>query len=138
MDTRQSVEQLSDEQVLTTFGTTEDPATRGFDEETYARVLAHELVRSRQRLGYYRTLYAAFMEAGKPFMVENLDDAGDGQAVPAKLVFSDDPLHVMGLEETADVVVWTEPELLGELVKERAILDFLSGVLDELEPAVLG
>jgi hypothetical protein len=40
------------------------------------------------------------------------------------------------LEEAADVVIWTEPALLEELVRERAVQDFLTGMLDELEPAL--
>ena len=136
MDTRQQVETMTDEQVLANFGTAEDREGRGFDEATHTRVLAYELVRSRQRLAYYRTLYASFAEVGKPFMVENLDENLDGDGVPAKLVFSDDAEHVLGLEASADVVVWTEPELLDELVRERAIHDFFTGLLDELEPAL--
>lgn len=136
METR-TVEQMTDEQVLAAFGTSEEPERRGFDEAAYARVLAYELVRSRRRLGYYRTLYATFVEEGAPFMVENLDEEQDGGAVPVKLVFADAPEHVRGLEEDADVVVWTEPELLAELAEERAVHDFLTGLLDEIEPAVL-
>ncbi len=90
METMQQVEQMSDEQVLAAFGTAEDPAGRGFDEATYARVLAYELVRSRQRLTHYRTLYSSFIGEGKLYMVENLDEIGDGDGIPAKLVFSDD------------------------------------------------
>jgi hypothetical protein len=131
------VEQMSDERVLAAFDTAEDPARRGFDQPTYARVLAHEVVRARARLSHYRTLYASYLDTGKAFMVENLDDGGNGRAVPAKLVFSDDAEHVLGIEATADVVVWTEAELLYELTRERTILDFLTGLLDELEPAVL-
>ena len=136
MDTMTPVERMTDEQVLAAFGTSEDPAGRGFDEATYTRVLAYELVRSRRRLALYRTLYASFADVGTPFMIENLDETQDGDGVPAKLVFTDDADHVHGLEETADVVVWTEPALLEELVRERAVLDFLTGMLDELEPAL--
>jgi hypothetical protein len=130
------VEQMNDQELLTTFGTSEDPERRGFDEETWARVVAHELVRSRHRLAHYRALYAAFLEADKPYMIENLDEIGDGQAVPAKVAFTDDVEQVMGLEESEDVVVWTEPDLLDGLSQERGVLDFLTGLLDELEPAV--
>ena len=136
MDTMQQVERMTDEQVLATFGTAEDPAGRGFDEATYTRVLAYELVRARSRLAYYRTLYASFAEVGKPYMIENLDEAEDGEAVPAKLVFTDDTEHVLGLEDSADVIVWTEPELLDALMRERAVLDFFTDLLDELEPAL--
>ena len=133
----QAVEQMTDEQVLMVFGTSEVPEQRGFDETAYARVLAYELVRSRRRLGYYRTLYASFVDEGTPFMVENLDEEQNGDGVPVKLVFADAPEQVLGLEEDADVVVWTEPELLAELAEERAVHDFLTGLLDEIEPAVL-
>ena len=136
MDTMQPVERMTDEQVLATFGTAEDPAARGFDAATYTRVLAYELVRSRSRLAYYRTLYASFVEVGKPYMIENLDEAQDGDAVPAKLVFTDDADHVLGLEDSADVIVWTEPELLDALMRERTVQDFFTDLLDELEPAL--
>ncbi len=100
--------------------------------------MAHELVRARGRVALYRTLYAAFVDAGKPFLIENLDEARDGEAVPAKLVFSDDPDHVRGLEGRADVVVWTEPQLLDALTRERTVQDFFTDLLDELEPALRG
>jgi hypothetical protein len=137
VDTLQQVELMTDEQILSKFGTSEDPATRGFDEATYARVLAYELVRARDRLAFYRTLYATFIAEGKPYMVENLDESEDGDAVPAKLVFSEDPDHVGGLEESGDVVVWTEPALLEALERERGVHDFFAELLEELEPAVL-
>jgi hypothetical protein len=137
MDTLPQVERMTDEQVLATFGTAEDPAGRGFDNATYARVLAYELVRSRQRLAHYRTLYAAFIDGGAEYMIENLDESLDGDAVPVKLVFADAPDQVQGLENGAEVVVWTEPELLAELTAERAVHDFLTGLLDEIEPALL-
>ena len=137
MDTQQQVERMTDEQVLATFGTAEDPAGRGFDEATYGRVLAYELVRSRRRLTHYRTLYTAFVEEGAPYMVENLDEVPDGNAVPVKLAFAEDPDEVQGLEAGAEVVVWSEPELLAELAQERAVHDFLTGLLDEIEPALL-
>ena len=136
METRQQVERMTDDRVLAAFGTAEDPAARGFDDATYGRVLAYELVRARRRLTLYRALYAAFLEAGMPYLIENLDEARDGDAVPAKLVFSDDPDHVAGLEGRADVAVWTEPELLHELATERAVQDFFADLLDELAPAL--
>jgi hypothetical protein len=139
MDTRTPVQQMTDDEILTAFATTEDPAARGFDDATYARVLAYELIRARNRVAHYRTLYTSFAETGKPFMIENLDELdGDGGAVPVKLVFSDDPEHVRGLEEDAGVVVWTEPELLDALVQERAVLDYFTDLLDELDPALAG
>ncbi len=138
MDTRVLVERMTDDEVLTAYATAEDPTERGFDDATYARVLAYELVRARNRVAHYRTLYTAFVETGKPYMIENLDEEGDGAAIPAKLVFSDDPDHVRGLEEGAGVVVWTEPELLDALVQERAVLDYFADLLDELDPALGG
>ena len=137
METMRLVERMTDEEVLTTFGSAEDPAGRGFDEATYTRVLAYELVRARNRVAHYRALYAAFIEAGKPFMIENLDEVADGDGVPVKLVFADDPEHVREAEESAAVVVWTEPEILDALTKERAIQDYFTDLLDELEPALL-
>jgi hypothetical protein len=137
MDTLQAVESMSDQQVLATFGTAADAAHRGFDEATRTRVMAYELVRARNRLAYYRTLYAAFVEAGKPFMIENLDDGGSDCGIPVKLVFTDDAGHVVDVEERPDVVIWTEPALLDALVQERAVQDFFTELLDELEPALL-
>lgn len=136
MDARRSVESMTDEDVLATFGTSEDPGTRGFDDAGYARVLAYELVRARNRLAYYRTLYAAFVEAGKPYMVENLDDGSSNGGVPVKLVFTDDAGHVLETEERPNVVIWTEPLLLDALTQERAVLDFMTELLEELEPAL--
>ncbi len=137
MDTRQLVEQMTDEQIFAAFGTAEDPAARGFDDATYARVLAYELVRARSRVAHYRTLYAAFIEAGKRFMIENLDEeAQDGAGVPAKLVFTDDAERIQELDERPDVDIWTEPALLEALLQERAVLDFFTDLLDELEPAL--
>ena len=136
MATVRPVERMTDDEVLATFGTSEDPASQGFDAATYTRVMALELVRARGRLAHYRTLYAAFLAEGKPYMIENLDEAQDGEAVPAKLLFSDDAEHVAGLEGSAEVIVWTEPELLDALAKERAILDYCTDLLNELEPAL--
>ena len=137
MDTLPQVERMTDEEVLTTFGTAEDPAGRGFDDATYGRVLAYELVRSRQRLAHYRTLYASFVDGGAEYMIENLDESLDGDAVPVKLAFADAPEQIQGLDNGAEVVVWTEPDLLAELTAERAVHDFLTSLLDELEPAIL-
>jgi hypothetical protein len=133
MDVRQSVEQMSDSEILAAFGMGEGMAGRGFDTATQARVFADELIRSRGRFAQYRALYAAFIEAGQPYMVENLDEIGDGAAVPAKLVFSGGP---PGPEVDADpmLMVWTERTLLEALVEERAIQDFFISLLDELEP----
>jgi hypothetical protein len=136
MDTLRSVESMSDYEVLSTFGTAEEPERRGFDEATHTRVLAYELVRARNRLAHYRTLYTAFAEAGKPYMIENLDDGEDLGGVPAKLVFTDDAGHVLETEERPDVVIWTEPALLDALLQERAVHDFFTELLDELEPAL--
>lgn len=138
METLQPVESMTDQEVLARFGTSLDPEQRGFDEATEARVLANELVRSRHRLAHFRTLYTAFTEAGKPFMVENLDDDGAGNGgVPAKLIFSADAGHVLEIEERSDVMIWTEPMLLDALAQERAIHDFFTDLLNELEPALM-
>lgn len=138
MDTMQQVESMTDEQVLETFGTAEEPERRGFDEGTYARVLAYELIRSRHRLGYYRTLYTSFLKEDAQYMIENLDESENGDAVPVKLVFADQPDQIQGLDDGAAVVVWTESDLIDELAKERTVHDFLTDLLDELEPAVQG
>ena len=37
----QSVESMTDDQVLSTFGTAEDDTRRGFDETTHTRVMAY-------------------------------------------------------------------------------------------------
>jgi hypothetical protein len=97
--------------------------------------MASELIRARERLAHYRTLYAAFLEAGEPFMIENLDEAGGAGAVPAKLVFTDDPGSAQASAPSADVVVWSEAALLDALARERTIADFFTNVLDELESA---
>jgi hypothetical protein len=125
---------MSDAQALAAFGSGPDSATRGFDAATHTRVMAAELVRARERLAYYRTLYAAFLEAGEPLMIENLDEAGRAGAVPAKLVFTDDATAVQASAPSADVVVWNEAALLEALTRERIIADFFTKVLDELEP----
>jgi hypothetical protein len=132
MERRPSVEGMSDAEALAAFGTGADAATRGFDEAIHTRVMAAEMVRARQRLVHYRTLFAAFLEAGEPVMIENLDEEGQ-RAVPAKLVFTD-TLPVQEGVDPADVVVWTEPALLEALIRERTIADFFTAVLDELEP----
>jgi hypothetical protein len=134
MSTRPSVETMSDAQTLAAFGTGADAATRGFDAATHTRVMAAELVRARERLAHYRALYAAFLEAGEPVMIENLDEAGEAGAVPAKLVFTDDPTSAQAGPAAADIVVWTEPALLEVLTRERVVADFFTKVLDELDP----
>jgi hypothetical protein len=138
MGVPQPVELMTDEQVARAFGAADGSRGGGFDEIAHTRVMAYELVRSRSRLAHYRTLYTAFLEAGKPYMVENLDEAQDGKAVPVKLVFADDPAEVRGLEGRADAVVWTEPQLLEALTRERTVQDFFTDLLDELEPALRG
>lgn len=133
MDVQQSVEQLSDSEILTAFGMSEGLAGRGFDTATQARVFADELIRSRGRFAQYRTLYAAFIEAGQPYLIENLDEVGDGTAVPAKLVFAAEPPD-QEVEADPMLMVWTERTLLEALAEERAIQDFFANLLDELEP----
>ena len=134
MDSEQSVESLSDEQVLVAFGMAADSAGWGFDAATQARVFAFELVRARHRVAHYRALYATFLDAGQPYMVENLDDAGDGTGLPAKLVFTDDVEQVAQLEANGEVEIWTELELLRVLTQERTVQEFFTDLLDELLP----
>lgn len=129
---QQPVEELSDDELLAAFGTTPDLAGRGFDEETQMRVLAHELVRARDRLGYYRTLYASFVPENKRFMIENLDEEGDGGDRPVKLVFTNDESQALELESNADVAVWTEQELLDALKQELTLHDYFTDLLNEL------
>jgi hypothetical protein len=136
VETLQPVDAMTDAEVLAAFGTAEDPAQRGFDEATHTRVIAVELVRARNRLATYRALYAAFIETGQPVMIENLDEATRTGAVPAKLVFTEGGDAVLGAGARPDVVVWTEPVLLAALAQERALHDYFTALLDELEPAV--
>lgn len=138
MDDVQLVEFMSDDDVLSAFGVVGIDDDAMVEPAIYARVMALELVRARNRVNLYRTLYASFLEAGKPFMVENLDEEIDGEigGIPVKLVFSDDPDHVRGLEESGNVNVWSEPELLEALTQERAVQQFFTDLLQELEPAV--
>jgi hypothetical protein len=127
---------MSDAQVLAHFGTATKPAGRGFDETVHARVWAYEYVLARARLAHYRALYVAFVEGGMSYMIENLDERTAATAVPAKLVFTDDPDDLFQVEEGAEVIVWTERSLLDELTDQRAILNFFAGVLDEFQAAV--
>jgi hypothetical protein len=136
MDTQRSVGEMSNDEVLALFGTTLGSADRGFDEATHARVWAYEFVRSRARLAHYRILYTAFIENGMRYMIENLDELNAEKGVPAKLVFTNEFADVLGLEDSAEVIVWTERTLLDELARERAILDYLASVLDEFQVAV--
>jgi hypothetical protein len=136
MELDQSVTQMRDEQVLARFGTSTDPASRGFDEATHAQVWAYEYVLARSRVAHYRALYSAFIEGGKHYMIENLDERSTATSVPAKLIFTDDPADLFAVDESAEVVAWTEHTLLSELTEQRAILDFFAGVLDEFQPAV--
>jgi hypothetical protein len=123
----------SDAEILSIFGMTAGEAGRGIDAETQGRVFADGLVRSRGRFAHHRALYAAFVGGGSPFMIENLDEDGDGGAVPAKLMFVDE---APAPEAAANplTVVWTERALLEALAEERAIQDFFAGLLDELSP----
>ena len=136
MDTLQPVESMTDDEVLAKFGTSEDPGRRGFNEATRTRVLAYELVRARHRLAHYRALYSAFIEAGQPYMIENGNEPAVDGGIPAKLIFSDDAGQVLEIEERPDVVIWTEPTLLDALSLERAVHDYFTELLDELEPAL--
>jgi hypothetical protein len=124
----------SDADILSAFGMRAGEAGRGFDTMTQSRVYADGLVRSRGRFAHTRALYAAFIEAGSVFMIENLDESREGQNRPAKLAFVD-------AEPEPDVaanplmMVWTERTLLEALTDERAIQDFFADLLDELAGA---
>ena len=134
MDKRRSVTVMSDSEVLAAFEMGTDAESRGFDEATHTRVMVTEMVRARQRLSHYRTLYAAFLEAGEPVMIENLDENAATGTVPAKLVFTD-TIPVEGGAEGANVTVWTEAPLLEALSREHTIADYFTALLDEREPA---
>jgi hypothetical protein len=126
----------SDASILSTFGMSPGEVGRGFDTVTQCRVYADGLIRSRGRFAHYRTLYAAFVGGESLFMIENLDEAADGQGTPAKLAFADvEP----GPEVMANplAVVWTERALLEALTEERAMQDFFADLLDELAPPLM-
>ncbi|MDP9374942.1 MAG: hypothetical protein M3Q65_21330 [Chloroflexota bacterium] len=128
------VEQLSDDELLEALGTSEDPAGRGFDEETQMRVLAHELVKARGRLAYYRTLYSTFVPEGKRYMIENLADSEEeAGGLPVKLAFTDDDDQARELEADDAVVVWTEQDLLDALRQELLLRDYFTDLLDEVK-----
>ena len=137
MESQPLFEQMADEEIRSAVGMTIDADGGGVAATTQARVFATELIRSRGRFTHHRTLYAAFITAGKPYMVENLDEIGDGRAIPAKLVFLDE---APGPEVTADPLlrVWTERALLEALTEERAIQDYFAAFLDELAPRLAG
>jgi hypothetical protein len=135
MMTQVSFELLTDAEIREAAGLPETTLDRDVDDATQARVFADALIRARGRFASYRALYAAFSSAGRPFMVENLDEIGDGAAEPAKLIFADeDPSAETGANPT--LKVWTERSLLAALGEERAIQDFFAGLLDELAPRV--
>lgn len=121
----------SDADILSDFGMTAGETGRGFDTATQRRVYADGLIRSRGRFAQHRALYAAFVEGGSLYMVENLAEASDDRESPAKLVFTDDE---PGPDVAANplLVVWTERGLLEALTDERAIQDFFADLLDEL------
>jgi hypothetical protein len=121
----------SDAEIRSIFGISAGEAGRGFDAATQRRVYADELIRSRGRYAHHRTLYAAFVGGESRYMIENLDEAADGDGTPAKLAFADaEP----GPEVAANplVMVWTERALLEALTEERAMQDFFGDLLDEL------
>ncbi len=127
------VEQLSDDELLEAFDTAEDPAGRGFDEQTQMRVLAHELLKARGRLAYYRTLYASFMPEGQRYMIENLlDSEEEVGGRPVKLAFTDDDEQARELSTDDDVMVWTEQDLLDALRQELLLHDYFTDLLDEI------
>ena len=132
---RQPFDQLTDAEVRAAAGIAAGADGPGFDAATQARVYADGLLRARGRFAHYRALYAAFVGAGAAYMVENLDDEGDGRAVPAKLLFADGPPGA-AVEENPFAVVWTERRLLEALAEERAVQDFFAELLDELAPAL--
>lgn len=131
MEIERSVEELTDEEILTAFGTATDVERQGFDDETKSRVLAHEFIRARGRLAHYRTLYATFAAEGKRYMIENLAD-GDTAALPAKLAFTNDDEHAHELLADDSVAVWTEQELLDALRQELLLHDYFADLLDEI------
>jgi len=136
MDEQRSIGQMTNEEILALFRTSLETAERGFDAETLARVWAYEFVRSRARLAHYRALYTAFIDGGMHYMIENLDESIPEDGVPAKLVFTDSIDDVFDLDESAEVVVWSERMLLDELANERSILDYFGNVLDEFRAVV--
>jgi hypothetical protein len=136
MGMEQTIEAMSDEEIMTAFETSVDPETRGFDEVTLTRVLASELVRARNRVAHYRTLLNSFLAEGKRFMIENVAEDLVEDGVPVKLVFTDDYEHVQALAESDEVVIWTEVDLLDALKQERVIQDFFCDTLEEMVPIV--
>ena len=133
MMTQVSFETMSDADIRQAAGLPETTLEHAVDDATQARVFADALIRARGRFAHYRALYAAFIAADKPWMIENLDEIGDGAAEPAKLIFADeDPSAETGANPM--LKVWTERSLLAALGEERAIQDFFAGLLDELAP----
>jgi hypothetical protein len=124
----------SDADILANFGMSAGEAGRGFDTAIQSRVYADGLIRSRGRFAQHRALYAAFVEGSSLFMIENLDEASEGQESSAKLIFTDDE---PGPDVAANplLVIWTERTLLEALTDERAIQDFFADLLDELATA---
>jgi len=134
-DTRldRPVERLTDNELLAACGTAEEPERRGFDDATQVRVLAHELVAARGRLGYYRALYAAFLPEGRRYMIENLADGDDGSGnVPGKLTFTSDDDEAEELADNDAVMVWTEELLLDALRQQLTLHDYFTDLLGEL------
>jgi hypothetical protein len=132
----QSIEQMSDAEIRAALGMSDGIGGRGFDTATQARVFGDELIRSRGRFVQFRTLYGAYIDAGKPFMIENLDEIGEGDSVPAKLIFADVPPGPE-VDESPTLMVWTERTLIDALAEERSIQDFFANLLDELDPELL-
>lgn len=131
----QPLDHLTDDEIRTRFGMTPGETGRGFDLATQAKVFADGFIRSRGRFAHQRALYAAFVDGGSRFMIENLDEQGDGHGEPAKLLFVDEAPDL----EAADnpmAMTWTERALLDALVEERAIQDFFADLLEELAPAL--
>jgi hypothetical protein len=124
----------TDAEILSAFGMSAGQAGRNFDPATQCRIFADGLVRSRGRFAHQRALYAAFIDGGSLFMIENLNEESDSGATPAKLVFVDEA-PAPEVAASPLTVVWTERALLEALTEERAIQDFFADLLDELAPA---
>jgi len=133
MENQPVFEQMTDEEIRAAVGLTTAADGTDLNAATQARVFATELIRSRGRFIHQRTLYAAFIGAGKPYMIENLDEIGAGRAVPAKLVFVDEPPGP-AVTDNPLLRVWTERALLETLTEERAVQDYFTALLDELAP----
>jgi hypothetical protein len=136
MDEFGQIASANDQDVMVRFGL-DGGEDIPVDLPSYARVMAFELIRARHRMNLYRTLYGSFLGGGTRFMIENLDEDDEHlEAVPAKLVFTDDPEQALALEAEGDVNIWSELELLEALNHAASIQQYFADVLDELAPAI--